>query len=271
MSTIEMDPVFTASLREALITNVLSAPRTKRRWHWRIGAGMIVSLTLAAGGVAIATGLFTQPGTSVDTQLGSVVIATRTGTATIEMGTPPAGTTDVSLKLTCLTVGTFDFPNGSRMTCSAVDLSKPSAERTTSEVEPISPGVDALTIVTSSKATWTLQATYVNQVSTAWGINANGQTFGVPNQNGTPDLVAVFADNPKIQGYVKESDLNCAAGGDISSPAEAAVWDKVSQNRNVSIAVYQSDGETVVGTFTVGSATGPNAETVPLSSLSLGC
>jgi hypothetical protein len=116
-----------------------------------------------------------------------------------------------------------------------------------------------------------LQTDYVNQVSTAWGVNANGQTFGVPNENGTPDLVAVFADNPNIHGYVKESDLNCAAGGDVSSPAEAVVWDKVSQNRNISVPVYESDGVTVVGTFTVGGATGPDVQTVPLSSLSLGC
>jgi hypothetical protein len=67
-----------------------------------------------------------------------------------------------------------------------------------------------------------------------------------------------------------ESDLNCAAGGDVSSRAEAALWDKVSQNRNVTIPVNESDGVTVVGTFTVGGATGPDAATVLLSSLSLG-
>lgn len=271
MNTVEMDPVFTASLREALITNASSAPQVRHRWHWRFGAGMIVGLTLAAGSVALATGLFTQPGAPIDTQLGSIMTATRTGTATIDIGTPPAGTTDISLKLTCLTVGTFDFPNGSSLSCSAVDLTKTSAQRTASEIVPIAPGLDVLTIKTSSNAIWTLQVDYVNQVATAWGINANGQTFGVPNQSGTPDLVAVFADNANVRGYVKESNLNCAAGGDVSSPAEAVEWDKVSQNRNVSIPVYESDGVTVVGTFTVGSATGPDSETVPLSSLSLGC
>jgi hypothetical protein len=271
MSTLGMDPVFTASLREALITNALSAPQVRRRWHWRFGAGMIASLTLAAGGLAFATGLFTQPGAPIDTQLGSIMTATRTGTATIDIGTPPAGTTDISLKLTCLTVGSFEFPNGSSLSCSAVDLSKPSAQRTASEIVPIVPGVDVLTIKTSSNAKWTLKSDYVNQVATAWGINANGQTFGVPNQSGTPDLVAVFANDPNIHGYVMESDLNCAAGGDVSSRSEAALWVKVSQNRNVTIPVYQSDGVTVVGTFTVGGATGPDAATVPLSSLSLGC
>jgi formamidopyrimidine-DNA glycosylase len=74
---------------------------------------MFVSLTIAAGGVALATGLFSLPGDPIDTQLGSVVVATRTGTATIDVGTPPVGATDISLALTCLTAGSFDFPNGS--------------------------------------------------------------------------------------------------------------------------------------------------------------
>ncbi len=112
---------------------------------------------------------------------------------------------------------------------------------------------------------------YVNQVTTPWGINANGKTYGVHNQSGTPDLIAVIINQGSTNGYVEASELNCAGGGDVTSPAEALAWDKASQNRNVSIPVYESDGVTVVGTFTVGSATGPNAQTVPLSSLSLGC
>jgi hypothetical protein len=93
----------------------------------------------------------------------------------------------------------------------------------------------------------------------------------VANQNGTPDLVAVVFNGGSGHGYVKKSDLNCAAGGDVSSPAEALAWDKVSQNRNVSVPVYDSDGTTVVGIFIVGDATGLKSKTVPLSSLSLGC
>jgi hypothetical protein len=135
---------------------------------------------------------------------------------------------------------------------------------------PLRPGVDSVTIKTGADASWTLRAVYVNRVTTSWGINASGETYGVINQQGTPDLVAVIADQGTT-GYVEESELNCAGGGDVASPAEAQAWDNVSQNRNVSIPVYKSDGVTVVGTFSVGGAIGPNARTVPLSSLSLGC
>jgi hypothetical protein len=155
------------------------------------------------------------------------------------------------------------------MTCDAADLTRPSINRTGSEVVPLTAGVDTVTIKTSPDATWSLQATYVNQVATSWGVNASGETYGVSNQQGTPDLIAVVVDQGKTQGYVERSELNCASGGDVNSLAEAATWDEVSENRNITIPVYESDGETTIGTFTVGDATGPKAKTVPLSSLSL--
>jgi hypothetical protein len=139
------------------------------------------------------------------------------------------------------------------------------------EVVPLVHGTGTVTINTSANASWTLQALYVNRVTSSWGINANGQTYGVPNQNGSPDLIAVVTDQGKIQGYVNAAEQNCAAGGDLKSPTQALAWDKASKNRNISIPVYTSDGTTVIGTFIVGHASGPDSRTVPLSSLSLDC
>jgi hypothetical protein len=272
MSTLEMDPVFIAALREVLVAKVEDTPRIRRRWRWRLGASMFVGSVLAAGGVALAAGVFSPPGAPIDTPLTGVVTVTRTGSATVDIGPPPATATDLSLTLTCLTVGTFDFPNGSSLSCDAADLSHPPlVARDASEVVPLSPGKHTVTIETSANASWTLQALYVNRVTTPWATNASGQSYGVPNQNGTPDLIAVVVDQGKIQGYVKAADLKCAAGGDVVSPAQALAWDKASQNRNISIPVYESDGTTVIGTFVDGNASGPDARTVPLSSLSLDC
>ena len=271
MSTVEMDPIFTAALREVLVATVEDAPRVRRQWRWRLGAGTFVGLTLVAGGVALASGVFSPPGAPIDTPLGGAVTATRTGSATIDIGAPPAGATDLSLTFTCLTAGTFDFPDGSSAICGAADLIRPPIYRTSSEIVPLTPGVDTVTITTSANASWTLQAMYVNQVTTPWGINANGKTYGVQNGNGTPDLIAVVIDQGKTQGYVESSELNCASGSAVESLAQAHKWDQDSQNRNVSVPVYESDGTTVIGTFIVGDATGPNAQTVPLSSLSLDC
>jgi hypothetical protein len=272
MNTLEMDPVFTAALREVLVATVEDTPRVRRRWRWRLGAGMFVGSTLVAGGVALAAGVFSPPGAPIDTPLGSVITATRTGSATIDIGPPPVRATDVSLTLTCLTVGTFDFPNGSSLSCDAADLShRPPVARDAIEVVPLSPGEHTVTIDTSANASWTLQAVYVNRVTSPWDINASGESYGVQNQNGTPDLMAVVVDQGKTQGYVKAAELNCAAGDDVASPPQALIWDKASQNRNISIPVYKSDGTTVIGTFVVGHASGPDARTIPLSSLSLDC
>ena len=272
MSTLEMDPVFTAALREVLVATIKDARRVRRRWRWRLGAGVFFGSTLVAGGAAVASGVFSPPGSPVDTPLGNVVTATRTGSATIDLGPPPAKATDLSLTLTCLTVGTFTLSNGSGMSCDAADLRHPPPlNQDASEVVPITPGKNNITITTSSDASWTLQAMYVSQVRTPWGTNAAGQTYGVQNQNGTPDLIAVLVDQGETQGYVKARQLKCVEGGDVESPAQALQWDQESKNRNISIPAYKSDGTTVIGTFLIGDATGPDARTVPFSSLDLPC
>ena len=271
MSSVEMDSVFATALREALVVAVNDTPHARRRWRWRIGAGSFVGLTLVAGGVALAAGVFSPPGAPVDTLLGNVVTATRTGTATIELGPPPATATSVSLSLTCLSVGKFTFPNGSYASCNTADIGNPPDLRQISEVVPVTSGMDSVTIKTSAAASWTLQAVYLNRVTTPWGMNAHGETYGERNQNGTPDLIAVVIDHGTTQGYVKATDLSCASGGDVASIAQALAWDTASANRNVTIPVFESDGTTVIGTFVLGNASGPDATTVPLSSLSLSC
>ncbi len=232
---------------------------------------MFAGLALVGGGVALASGVFTPPGAPSDTQLGSIVSASRTGTATVDLGPAPATANALSLALTCLSVGTFTFPNGSSMSCDATDMSGPANYRTASEVVPLGTGVDSVTITTAAGASWSLQAAYENQIATSWGVNAAGETYGVRNQQGTPDLVAVVIDEGNVHGYVKASDLNCASGGDVRSPSQALKWDKESKNRNITIPVYESDGTTEIGIFVIGDANGLNAQTVPLSSLSLDC
>ena len=269
MSDTEMNPVFTAAVRQMLITAVQGAPRLRRRWRWRLGEGMLVGLTLVSGGAAIAAGVFSAPGAPIDTQLGNIVTATRTGTATIELGPVPATANDLSLSLTCLSVGTFNFPNGSSMSCSAADLSAtPPVDGPASEVVPLRAGVDSVTITTSAVATWTLTAMYVNRVTSSWGVNALGETYGVINQRGTPDLIAV--DQGGVSGYIKSTDMNCAAGPKPTSPSQALQWQSAHQNESVSIPIYQGDGTTIIGTFVLGS-TGPNIRVVPLSSMGLNC
>ena len=266
----EMDPIFASALREALVRYVEATPRRRRRWRWRAGIGVVAGTTVLAGGAALAAGLLSQPGASVYTQLSNPVIVTRTGAATVDLGPAPVRATDISLTLTCLSAGTFYFPDGSSASCSSAHLRYPSRGRAI-EVVPLAAGQHTVTINASPGASWELQAAYVNRATSPWAMNAHGKTYGVVNQHGTPNLVAVFVNGGKLQGYVKASDLACASGQDVHSPGEALAWDKASEEENISIPVYKNNGTTVIGTFIVGDATGPGVKTVPLSSLSLGC
>ena len=269
MNETTMDEVFSASLREVLRAQVRSVTSARPHWRWRWPLIVFASTALAAGGVAVASGLFSAPGSPVNTPLGNVVTATRTGTATINIGPAPASATDLSLTLTCLSPGSFHFPNGSSADCSRADMSRSPTMRQVSEVVPLSPGITTVTITARANASWTLQAVYVNQVVSAWGVNAKGETYGVPNQKGTPDLIAVVIDHGSVHGYVKSSDLNCADGADVTSPAQAIALDTT--QRSISIPVYESDGSTVIGSFVVGRTTRPDVHVVPLASTGLSC
>ena len=86
---------------------------------------------------------------------------------------------------------------------------------------------------TDAGTAWTIKAQYASAVTSAWKVNANGQTYGVPNESGVPDLSAAQATNGEV-GYILQDELWGFAG------------DKGFIN------VYESDGTTVIGQFPIG-------------------
>lgn len=91
--------------------------------------------------------------------------------------------------------------------------------------------------------------------------NASGQTYGISGIEGlryrdVPDLIAVITDEG-ANGYITKEDF---WGDEPSSPEEAV---KMMEERETAIkngtyapevvTAYDSDGKTVVGTFTIGS------------------
>jgi hypothetical protein len=95
---------------------------------------------------------------------------------------------------------------------------------------------------------WQISVGYVPDASTGWAVNANGNTYGVANENGSPDLTAVVATNGRT-GYVYTNDLN---GPLPTSPAEALAQQEANEGKTRVFPVYKSDGETKVGEFEVG-------------------
>ena len=261
MSTTELDPVFASALRDALVAHVAATAQHRRRWRWGLGLGLLAGTGVLAGGVAVAATLLSAPGGTVNIPLGAPVTLTRTGTATVALGSPPKGTTGVSWALTCLSAGTFTFtgPGGASVACSAGSHS--------SDVQPLRPGQTSITVATAPTVSRKLRAEYVKTVATPFGVNAKGETYGVSEDlNGTPDLQEAPLSAGIPGGYLTTKQLTCASGGDVSNPTQAIAWDKFSQHTNTVIPVYKSDGTTVIGSYVVGP-TGPGVRTVPISTV----
>jgi hypothetical protein len=219
----QMDPVFSEALRTRLIEQVdaIAVTRPRRRHRVWFGTGVFVGTCVLGGAVAVATGIVPLPGGQAVTELAAPVAQTHTGTATVDLGAVPSGATNVSLTLACLSAGKFVFPDGEYMTCSTVDAGAPSGVSIGSLT--LTPGEDSVTIQTAAGSRWKLTAQYVNQVITAWKVNASGQTYGASNLHGAPDLIAAIATNGQ-QGYIAKSQLHAVDGSNVNSPAEAPEW-----------------------------------------------
>ena len=249
MSTEQPGPAFSAGFRSALIDHVSAGPRAEARRHRRIIAGVATALAIAAaGGTAYALSV-DLPGGTTTTPLAAPVIVVRTGTATIDLGPRPAGTTSVSTELTCLSPGRFEYPDGATNICSPADFTGTTPNRSL-YLLAMAPGRRAITITATPGASWRLKATYVTAVTTAWGVNAKGETYGVVNEHGEPDLIAALATNGR-QGYVYVRDMN-AADPAPASPEEAAAIARENARKSFTVLVYESDGETSIGEFVFG-------------------
>lgn len=223
-------------------SKVRLAPVARRRRHRRLGLGVVLTIGLAGGGVAAAGQFLTTPGGGEVRHLEAPVTATRTGTATVDLGRAPGGADHLDIRLTCLTAGTFVLPDGASLDCSDTDAAAGDPPMT--YTMPLGPGQRSFTIRTDPASRWELSATYATVQTTPWATNAAGLTYGAENYNGTPDLLAVIASNGKT-GYTYACELGHPSPAD---PNEALAGQDDPQ-KTVHVPVYQPDGTTVIGEF----------------------
>ena len=94
----------------------------------------------------------------------------------------------------------------------------------------------------------------VSYETPVYEVNEYGQTFGVianVMRCDFPDLIAVYGDNGE-KGYVYETEWD---GEKPSCPEEAAkMMEEAAKNGFPErvVNVYESDGRTVIDTFTIG-------------------
>ncbi|MFJ5700412.1 peptidase M56 family protein [Arthrobacter sp. NPDC093139] len=246
MNQLHVDNLFSDALRAELVSQVVKESPAAKRRRTRVWLG---SVALAGAGLlgigAAAAGLFVIPGGERVTPLASPVTTTYTGTATVELGTPPEGTTGIQMELRCLTPGWFEYPDGASSSCSEEDVANGKTGWSGYTIS-LAPGQDSVTIKTDPEARWQLTAKYVKQERTELGVNAKGETYGVESQEkGTPDLIAVMATNG-ASGYAYARDLY---GGPMPTSPEDAVKNYPNPIPLREIPVYLSDGETQIGVF----------------------
>jgi hypothetical protein len=242
-----MDATFSNALRELLIAQVDAMPRRRRlaRWRWGIGAALVAGLL--GGGSAVAAQLIVQPGGEVHAQLAAPASVSETGTATIPLGPRPAGARQVYLTFAPLDSGRYALGRGGASTDSATSYYL--------QLSELDPGGTSLTITAAPTLRWNATVTWVSATTTAWAVNASGQSYGVQNAKGSPDLIAVTATNGK-DGYVYRTALEDADGTtaakSFTSPQQALDWQKAREGKRFEIPVYRSDGTTKIGVFVIG-------------------
>jgi hypothetical protein len=251
MNLEQMDPTFARGLRAALVEEVRTvSPARRRRHRWWVGAGVFAGIGLAGGMGAATAGFFTEPGADIVTELEGPSPASYTGTQTIEIGPRPQEATHMEVRLTCLSAGTFYFPDGGFTTCTDVD------KGTTSFGSfPLSDGQTAVEVRTdTSDASYRVEVSYENRTPTELAVNANGDTYGTSTTGLNPDLLSVIATNGRF-GYAYTEELDeingTTASRGFTSPEDALAWQESRRGKTFSIPVYESDGETVIGEFVI--------------------
>ncbi|WP_427117543.1 hypothetical protein [Pseudarthrobacter scleromae] len=252
MNGLHFDERFGDALEAELVTRVQQAAPSKSRSGARLwGAGIVAGAAVLGGVGAAVAGIFVLPGGEKVTPLGSTVEGTYTGPATIDLGTAPEGTTGVRMELICLSTGNFTYPDGASSNCTQKDIGGEASDAI--YTVKYAAGMERFTIVTEPDTRWKLTAKYVHEEIIEWARNAKGETYGVINERGEPDLIAVAATTGQ-SGYVYKNDLKEANGNvegkTFSSPEEAMAW--IDSHRGKPIPVYDKEGETKVGEFISG-------------------
>lgn len=248
MNDSELDSGFATAVRAELVavgTKASRLQRHQRRTRLAV-AGLIAVAALATTGAALVVNSF--PGSTTVAPIGKTVTVTRTGTATINLGTATHGANTVIIDVTCISdIGNISVPSTNGFSQDAAGKATPlvgagewncATRKTTVHIKDgyLAPGSTSITVTADPGTTWKAVAQYGDATTSAWGVNAHGQTYGAPNGiNGFPDLQGAEATNGKVGFiYVKEFDAFQGTG---------------------CINVYKSDGTTVIGKFGIGTTT----------------
>ena len=247
MTEPEMHPDVARAVREEL--TAIGTKRSRLQRHQRRVRMLSISIAavLVAGvstGAAIVVNAF--PGSTTVTPVGGVRSTTHTGTGALELGPVPKGATRVIVTVRCVN------PQGSISIKAVPQVKTDPFEVATfyctggGSVDPQGrvhpwhmkdallpvPGSTSITITADPGTTWTVAGQYATSSMTPWAKNAKGEAYGQCNIDGCPQLIGARATNGK-DGFVLTTQFETFQG-------------------NGYIPVYESDGTTVIGRFSIG-------------------
>lgn len=255
MSDTELDPVFAGAVRDELVTIGTKKSRLQRHQrNRRLTIAGILAVAVATATTASALVVNAFPGSTTVTPLGATHSATHTGTGHLQLGPAPKGATRVILTVRCLNStgkisvdavpqNKYDSGGFATFYCSVQSMEAATGQKIADTGAPIGPwhmndaklpphGSTAITITADPGTTWAITGQYATSFTTPWAKNARGQTYGGCNYNGCPDLMGAQATNGKI-GFVLSAQEGSFRGSGY-------------------IPVYQSDGTTIIGKFSIG-------------------
>lgn len=259
MNDIELDPTFSTAFRAALVDEVARGkkPRRHRLWFGAAFAGIL--LATGAGGVATAT-LMAPPGAPVHEQLGDSVTQSLTGTGSLDLGAPPAGSNSITFRVVCTSEGSWTLEGYGSAPCFPDEL----GQARTGSI-PLTLSQQSIVVFELEPGTeLTVTAAYSKEIKTDLGVNAAGETYGAgtgecpgdgvytADECRGPELSAATATNGH-RGYIRESEVRAATIDPTTSTMEEVTEYLASGagNADTYIPVYEADGKTVVGEYLI--------------------
>ncbi|MCU1407337.1 MAG: hypothetical protein JWQ43_3640 [Glaciihabitans sp.] len=233
MTRTQMDTGFASGVRAELTaigTRRSGLQRLQRRTRaLALGVGALALAGATTGAAVVVANL---PGATTVAPLGSSVSATFTGTGQIDLGPAPDNATSVLVDLSCdvgqLALLTVPDADSAGPAWAGVDCAGSDGDVVHVDDGLLPPaGSTSITVTADDGTTWTATAQYATSSTTDWGTNADGQSYGVANVHGVPDLTRARADNGEW-GYVYSAEAMATEGEGF-------------------LTVFGADGHTVVG------------------------
>jgi hypothetical protein len=250
----KLDDNFSKALREDLVKHVRTSRRRRRTTP-------IASVSLAAlilgGSIASAS---RTPG-ELGKPLARPVIETHVGSATVPLPPAPPDATNVRIVLSCMTPGRCQTPGGGvsggdwatfegpLMQADSLRLMNKPDDGNAQLLPPIDPS-DGLNVSAETGVVWRVYAVYVDEYESDWFTNESGQTYGVPNNAGAPDLIAAWTDDGQLGYTPSDQLLGRDAEPQFHSAADVQTYVSGSSVKQ-RLPVFAEDGETLVGYVTV--------------------